>query len=258
MNAAVISQAVLHLQKQDSRLAGVIAAIGQPTGLLDQIGGANECFKSLAKSVSKVASRAWLLRCIPHRMSDRSYRVSTRSQIVYQQLSVKVAAMIFQRLVDLCGGEPSLTPAKALQLPDDDLRHKCGFSYRKAGYLKHLASSFVSGELSDVGLSKMTDEEAMAAVTRVKGLGEWSVHMFLMFSLGRPDIFPRGDLAIRKAMKRLYSMEDVEGHQTAVKELPPMSACSAVAEAWSPFRTVGSWYMWHVVETKEAAYTFGA
>ena len=95
-------------------------------------------------------------------MSNLSYRVSARSQIVYQQLSVKVAAVIFQRLVDLCGGESSLTPAKALELPDDDLRHKCGFSYRKAGYLKHLASSFVSGELSDVGLSKMTDEEAMA------------------------------------------------------------------------------------------------
>ena len=85
-----------------------------------------------------------------------------------------------------------------------------------------------------------------------------SVHMFLMFSLGRPDVFPRGDLAIRKAMKRLYGMEDVEGHQTAVKELPPMAACSALAEVWKPYRTIASWYMWHVVETKEAAYTFGA
>eukprot|EP01043_Picozoa_sp_COSAG02_P017069 COSAG02_NODE_766_length_17389_cov_29.287045_1_plen_1976_part_00 len=228
MDASVISQAVVHLKKCDSRLAGVIAAIGQPTGLLDQIGGANDCFKSLAKS------------------------------IVYQQLSVKVAAVIYQRLVELCGGEAALTPANALNLSHDDLRHKCGFSYRKAGYLTHLASSFVSGELSDFGLSRMSDEEAMAAVTKIKGLGEWSVHMFLMFSLGRKDVFPRGDLAIRKAMKRLYAMEDVEGHQTQVRELPPMSACSTLADSWRPFRTVGSWYMWHVVETKEAAYTFGA
>lgn len=226
MDATTIRKAVLHLQKHDARLAGVIAAIGQPTGLLDQIGGASDCFKSLAKS------------------------------IVYQQLSVKVAAVIFKRLVDLCGGDALLTPAGALNLSDDDLRHKCGFSYRKAGYLKHLAASFVSGELSDAGLSKMSDEEAMAALTKVRGLGEWSVHMFLMFSLGRQDVFPRGDLAIRKAMKRLYAMEDVEGHQTAVKELPPMVACNALAEVWSPYRTVGSWYMWHVVETKEAAYTF--
>lgn len=228
MCGTTITDAVKHLQQQDTRLAGVIAAIGHPTGLLDQIGSATDCFRSLAKS------------------------------IVYQQLSVKVAAVIFQRLVDLCGGDELLTPAKALTLSDDDLRHKCGFSYRKAGYLKHLAGSFVSGELSDVGLSKMTDDEAMAAVTKVKGLGEWSVHMFLMFSLGRQDIFPRGDLAIRKAMKRLYGIADVEGHQTAVKELPPMEACSALAEAWAPYRTVASWYMWHVVETKEAAYTFGA
>ena len=228
MGGTTITDAVKHLQQQDTRLAGVIAAIGHPTGLLDQIGSATDCFRSLAKS------------------------------IVYQQLSVKVAAVIFQRLVDLCGGDELLTPARALTLPDDDLRHKCGFSYRKAGYLKHLAGSFVSGELSDVGLSKMTDDEAMAAVTKVKGLGEWSVHMFLMFSLGRQDIFPRGDLAIRKAMKRLYGIGDVEGHQTAVKELPPMEACSALAAAWAPYRTVASWYMWHVVETKEAAYTFGA
>lgn len=151
LNSTTIAKAVAHLQQQDSRLAGVIAAIGQPTGLLDQIGGDRGvdcgvdrgCFKALAKS------------------------------IVYQQLSVKVAAIIFKRLTDLCGGDELLTPAKALTLADDDLRHKCGFSYRKASYLKHLASSFVSGELSDTALAKMSDEEAMAAVTRVKGLGEW-------------------------------------------------------------------------------------
>ena len=227
LDAAELEAAVAHLRRADGRLGGVIAAIGHPTAMLAQMGGASDCFRALSKS------------------------------IVYQQLSVKVAAIIFGRLIELCGGEAAFTPDKALALSDDDLRHRCGFSYRKASYMKNLAAAFVSGQLSDGALSKMTDEEVVAAVTAVKGIGEWSAHMFMMFSLGRADVFPWGDLAIRKAMKRLYSLDDELTHQTAVHELPSPAAIKAIAQAWRPYRTVGSWYMWHVVETKEAFYTFG-
>mmetsp|Transcript_21818 Transcript_21818/g.35136 ORF Transcript_21818/g.35136 Transcript_21818/m.35136 type:complete len:83 (-) Transcript_21818:30-278(-) len=81
--------------------------------------------------------------------------------------------------------------------------------------------------------------------------------MFMMFSLGRPDILPVGDLAVRKAFKRLYEMEVDPDAETIVEKLPGRDDLLKIANAWRPYRTIGSWYMWHVVETKEAAYTFG-
>jgi len=81
--------------------------------------------------------------------------------------------------------------------------------------------------------------------------------MFMMFSLGRPDILPVGDLAVRKAFKRLYEMEIDPDAETVVEKLPGRKELINIATKWKPFRTIGSWYMWHVVETKEAAYTFG-
>jgi hypothetical protein len=131
------------------------------------------------------------------------------------------------------------------------------FSYRKASYMKKLAQQCVDCVLKDEELRKMTDKEVMRAVGMVKGIGEWSCHMFMMFQLGRPDVLPVGDLAIRKAFKRLYSLKDESDHQTAVAELPSAATLLQVSESWRPFRTVGSWYRWHVVETKKAAYTFG-
>eukprot|EP01052_Picozoa_sp_SAG31_P002951 SAG31_NODE_108_length_24741_cov_6.933041_3_plen_2073_part_00 len=166
LNARTVAAAVAHLQNVDTQMAGLIATIGNPTGLLNQL-GVGGSFKALTKS------------------------------IVYQQLSIRVAATIFARLMKLCGGEDQFSPEKALTLSDDDLRNKCGFSYRKASYMKNLARKFIDGELKESELRKMTDAEVMKTVCNVKGIGEWSCHMFMMFQLGRQDVLPVGDLGIR-------------------------------------------------------------
>ena len=125
-------------------------------------------------------------------------------------------------------------------------------SRRKAEYVRALAAAFASGELSDDGLAALDDAAAMRVLMRVRGLGEWSVHMFLMFGLGRPDVLPVGDLAVQKAFKKLYSTNAASTGATQVNELPTRREMEALAEPWRPWRTVGSWYMWHVVETAAA------
>jgi DNA-3-methyladenine glycosylase II len=123
--------------------------------------------------------------------------------------------------------------------------------------IEHVKQSPLSREV----LEKKSDAAVIKQLCAIKGIGEWSAHMLMMFCLGRADILPCGDLAIRKAMKRLYNcglnMHAISA--TAVAEhmdLPDKKSIELIAEKWKPYRTLGSWYMWHVLETKEAAFTF--
>ena len=226
IDSALVSRALAHLTERDPKLANVIRQVGPPTGLIPKLG--INAFKALCRS------------------------------IVYQQLSVKSASAIFGRLAEACGGEVTPERILALELDDSKVRLSIGLSRPKVKYVRSLAESFQNGQLDDETLGQSNDNEVMRRVCAVKGLGEWSVHMFMMFSLGRPDVLPVGDLVVRKAFRRLYGLRNGQGAETAVQVLPKRDEMIEIAEKWRPYRTIGSWFMWHVVETEEAAYTFGA
>ncbi|XP_051141275.1 alkylbase DNA glycosidase-like protein mag2 [Andrographis paniculata] len=162
----------------------------------------------------------------------------TRS-ILYQQLAFKAGTSIYTRFVSLCGGEASITPDSILTLSSQQLK-QIGVSARKASYLYDLANKYKSGILSDDAVVKMDDRSLFTMLSMVKGIGSWSVHMFMIFSLHRPDVLPVSDLGVRKGVQLLYCLE----------ELPRPSQMEHLCEKWRPYRSVGAWYMWRFVEGK--------
>ena len=152
------------------------------------------------------------------------------STIVGQQISTEAARTI-QGRIDAILPDPS--PAALLRLPDLDLRG-AGMSGRKVEYAKGLAGAIVDGTFDVEGLADLPDEEAIEAITELRGFGRWSAEIYLMFSLGRPDIFPSGDLALRVAVGRLKGCE----------ERPTPGQASDLVAHWSPFRTAGSLFLW--------------
>ena len=148
--------------------------------------------------------------------------------------------MLFRsRFVSLCGSESEVVPDNVLALDAAELR-KIGISGRKATYLHDLANKYKDGVLSDSSILEMNDESLVTKLTLVKGIGVWSVHMFMIFSLHKPDVLPVGDLGVRKGVQRLYGL----------KELPLPLQMEEICEKWKPYRSVGSWYMWRLMEAK--------
>ncbi len=125
--------------------------------------------------------------------------------IIGQQLSIKAARAIYRRLTERFGGRPP-TPGEVLDDEPEELRAAAGLSRAKVGYLRSLAEHVLSGELELERLDELDDEQVIAELVAVKGLGEWTAHMFLMFHLERPDVLPVGDLGIRKAIERAYEL----------------------------------------------------
>jgi len=162
---------------------------------------------------------------------------SLAESIVYQQLNGKAAATIFQRFADLAG-EP-LTPQGILKLSDEQLR-SAGLSKQKSAYLKDLATKTNAGLLDFTRLPALSDEEVIQHLTRVKGIGEWTAHMFLMFSLRRQNVLPTGDYGIQVAMKKHYKK----------RKLPKPKDMQKIAKAWEPYRSVACWYMWRSLDIK--------
>lgn len=171
--------------------------------------------------------------------SDRSPFLALAKSILYQQLAYKAAKSIFTRFVSLCGGEDLVLPDAVLSLSAKQLR-EIGVSGRKASYLHDLSSKYQNGTLSDSSILGMDDDTLSTMLTMVKGIGAWSVHMFMIFSLHRPDVLPVGDLGVRKGVQLLYGL----------KELPRPLLMEELCEKWKPYRSVGSWYMWRFVEAK--------
>ncbi|GAQ88785.1 putative DNA glycosylase superfamily protein [Klebsormidium nitens] len=158
--------------------------------------------------------------------------------IVYQQLAGKAASTIHGRLVDLLGGADCVTPDRILAIDAEQLR-TVGLSRQKASYVHDLSSHFQSGALSDAALLSLDDAQLMQKLTAVKGIGEWTAHMFMMFTLHRPDVLPTGDLAVKKGFQRLFGLSG----------LPTPQKMQELAEPWRPYRSVGSLYMWKVQDT---------
>ena len=162
---------------------------------------------------------------------------SVAEAIVYQQLNGKAAVTIFNRFVALAG-DP-LTPEGILKLSDAQLRG-VGLSKQKSAYLKDLAKKTSDGVLNFARLPEMTDEEVSEHLMQVKGIGEWTAHMFLMFSLRRPNVLPTGDYGVQVAMKKHYKK----------RKLPKPKDMKKIARAWEPYRSVACWYMWRSLDIK--------
>jgi DNA-3-methyladenine glycosylase II len=158
--------------------------------------------------------------------------------IVYQQLSGAAAGTIYKRFVALYDNKfPK--PEQLLSTADTALR-AVGLSGAKAAALKDLAAHVADKRVQPSKLTHMTDADILAALLPVRGIGPWSVDMFLMFALSRPDVLPVGDLGVRKGMQKLYRLRDLPTPETMHKR----------AKVWQPYRTLGSWYMWRVVDNE--------
>ena len=168
-----------------------------------------------------------------------AYGALVRS-ITGQQLSTKAAATIYGRVTDLFGGRTP-TPEELIEVDEETLRG-AGLSYAKARYLRSLAEHVISGELELDRLHKLPDAEVSAQLTAVKGLGQWTADMFLIFHLRRPDVLPVGDLGVRRAVELAYGLPD----------LPAAAELTRIGEPWRPFRSIASLYLWESLDNAPA------
>lgn len=171
---------------------------------------------------------------------NTNYYQDLVESIIGQQLSVKAAASIRQRFKGLFGGRmPS--PAEILTKSVDDLR-AVGFSRAKAAYVRDLAEHVLDGRVTFDHLPNLTNEEIIKELTDVKGIGEWTVHMFLMFCMGRPDVLPVGDLGIKNGIRQLYGLEQAPTPEQ-IKDL-------AKKYQWAPYQSIACWYIWKSLDNK--------
>ncbi|HEX6804367.1 MAG TPA: DNA-3-methyladenine glycosylase [Terriglobales bacterium] len=215
-------KAILHLKKSDPVIGAIIERIG-PCRM--QFG--EPVFHSLAEA------------------------------IVYQQLNGKAAETIFKRFTAL-SGDP-VTPAGILKLTPEQMR-SVGLSKQKSAYLIDMAERAHRGELDFSRLPQMADEEVIEHLTQVKGVGVWTAHMFLMFTLRRPNILPVGDFGVRMAMYKHYL--DKRRNRAAKNgspkrnkkpvqiKLPTPAQMEKIAKRWEPYRSVACWYLWQSLDTK--------
>ena len=165
---------------------------------------------------------------------EPTFRALVRS-IVFQQLHGKAARAIFDRLQQKAGGE--VTPDSILKLRPAQMR-ALGLSKQKLTYIRDLARKTRDGTVEFQKFPQMTDEEVIAELIQVKGIGEWTAHMFLMFALRRPNILPTGDYGVRSAMRKAYGM----------KVMPKPRTMQRIAKCWHPYCSVASWYMWRSLD----------
>ncbi len=157
--------------------------------------------------------------------------------IIYQQLSGKAAAAIHKRVRALFSGQ-SITPDQVLAMDDQTLRN-AGMSRAKVAAANDLARKTIDGLIPPGSrLHKMSDADILTCLTQVRGIGEWTVQMFLMFQLGRPDVLPTKDLGVRKGFMLTYGLN----------ALPAERELMVYCERWKPYRSAGSWYMWRAIE----------
>jgi DNA-3-methyladenine glycosylase II len=156
--------------------------------------------------------------------------------ILAQQISGKAAAAMRKKLEDLAGPE-GLTPRRISALSFEELRG-AGLSRQKASYILDLAQRVHTGTLTLDRLARCSDDTVIESLIEVKGIGVWTAHMFLIFSLGRLDVLPHGDYGVRSAIQKLYGLED----------LPDRETCHRIAERWRPYASIASWYCWRSLE----------
>jgi DNA-3-methyladenine glycosylase II len=160
--------------------------------------------------------------------------------IVFQQLAGKAAATIFGRVKALGSNGNCPSPEEILRATKPKLR-RAGLSRQKIAAVKDLAKKTIDGTVPSLAaIRRMSEEEILERLTQVRGIGEWSVHMFLMFQLGRPDVLPIKDYGIRKGFQHVYGLEDEPKPQVVLE----------YGERWRPYRSIASWYLWRAVDQK--------
>jgi len=168
--------------------------------------------------------------------SQEDHFYNLAREIIYQQLSGKAAGTIFSRFEKLVGNK--VKPENVVDLPVQSLR-QVGLSYAKASYIKDLATKVLTGEVVLTNLASKSDEEIIAELIKVKGIGQWTAEMFLLFTLQRENIFSYGDLGLKKGFAKLYQIDSPSPEQIAV-----------VVDRWHPYRSYGSIALWHFLDNR--------
>jgi DNA-3-methyladenine glycosylase II len=194
------------------------------------LAAADPAMAALIERVGELDIETRLRRRSEERPAD-AYGALLRA-IVGQQLSTKAARTIYGRILDLFGGSTP-APERLREASEADLR-AAGLSGRKVEYVRDLAAHVLSGELELDRLEDLSDEEVIAEIVAVRGLGQWTAEMFLLFHLERPDVLSGGDLGIRKAVQVAYGLE----------EMPTPTRVLEIGEAWRPYRSLASLYLW--------------
>ncbi len=197
-----MKKAVDHLKKADTTLASIIARVGP-------------CKITYREPTFEMLARA----------------------IVFQQLSTKAALTIYGRLEQAAGGP--LSPESIQALSVGEMR-RAGLSRQKLGYIRDLAEHALSGKLDFTRLPAMSDDEVIEVLTDIKGVGVWTAHMFLLFSLRRPNVLPVGDLGVRMAIQRAYRK----------RKIPTPRQVEQIARDWHPYCSFAAWYLWRSLELK--------
>jgi len=184
--------------------------------------------------LAPIIKQAGLAKIAPH----DNYYWELVDSIISQQLSVKAAATIEKRFIDLFGGKIP-QPEQILDKSIEELR-TAGLSQAKATYIQDLAGHVIDGKVVFNKLDRQSNEEIIKELTDVKGIGEWTAHMFLIFAMGRTDILPTGDLGIKNGIKMLYNLQ----------EQPAPEDIRLIAEHnnWHPYESIASWYVWHSLD----------
>jgi DNA-3-methyladenine glycosylase II len=171
----------------------------------------------------------------------KNYYQELVESIISQQLSVKAAATIQKRFLELFSVANFPSPGMILEKDIEQLR-SAGLSRQKASYIQDLASKVIDGAVSFNHLDALSNDQIITELTQIKGVGVWTVHMFLMFCMGRLDVLPVGDLGIKNGIQKLYGLES----------LPDPAAIEKVAydNKWHPYESVASWYIWRSLDNK--------
>ena len=185
--------------------------------------------------------------CLMAERQRKDHLTALVGAIVSQQLSTKAAATIFGRFVALFPDNQIPHAAAIAALADDQLRG-VGFSGQKISYLRDLCARIADGRLDLAALETLHDEEVIERLTAVKGFGRWTAEMFLMFRLHRPDVLPAGDLGIVNAIQRLYRL----------RKKPKATRILRMGEAWRPYRSVASWYLWQTLRNEPLSTAAGS
>ena len=174
---------------------------------------------------------------IPELDIEKNYFWSLCRSIIYQQISGKAAKTISDRFIALFPSEKNFNPKEVLDIDIDNL-YTVGLSKQKASYIKNIAVAYDRNFINENNFSLMTDTEIIKQLTNIKGIGRWTVEMFLIFTLRRSDVFPVTDLGVQKGFQIFYSLD----------ELPSINLMNQKAKKWRPYRTIVTLYLWHAVE----------
>jgi DNA-3-methyladenine glycosylase II len=173
----------------------------------------------------------------PNYQKEKDYFEALVRNIVYQQLSGKAASTIFSRFLNLFDSNQFPQPADIISVNKDTLR-SVGLSNQKVSYILDLCEKCINNDLDFTSIDKLDDQEVSQKLVQVKGIGQWTADMFLMFTLNRLDVFPLGDLGVKKGVQIFEKLQD----------LPREKEMATVSLQWQPYRTLAAWYMWKLVD----------